>query len=263
MRPLPAPQNLFSLSGKTALVTGAGSGIGAGIAAYFAGAGAHVICAGRDCEKLNAVTASVRAQRGVADALAFDVTKEAEVEGAFSVMARRWGGVDILVNNAASMAKHDFLSMSGDQWDGLQAANTRSAFLCTREAVKLMRGKGGGCIVNIASVAALHASVHGNAQYGASKAGLLALTRSVAVEFASDGIRCNAVLPGAVATEGGRAVTQNGCPPRGPFTQKSRVLLGRIGAPADIAAAALYLASDAAGYVTGQTLIVDGGLMVG
>jgi NAD(P)-dependent dehydrogenase (short-subunit alcohol dehydrogenase family) len=262
MSALPSPHRLFSLSGRSALVTGAGSGIGAAIADCLAGAGADVICAGRTLGKLDARVATIRTEGGKAHALAFDVAQEAQVEAAFAEISRR-GGIDILVNNAALMTKHDFLTMSGENWDALHATNTRGAFLCAREAVKLMATRGGGSIVNIGSVAALHASVHGNAQYGASKAGLLALTRSIAVEFAAAGVRCNMILPGAVATEGSRAVAEAGYAPRGPFAQKDRILLGRIGAPSDIAAAALYLCSDAASYVTGQTLVVDGGLMVG
>jgi NAD(P)-dependent dehydrogenase (short-subunit alcohol dehydrogenase family) len=252
------PQALFSLNGKTALVTGAGSGIGAAIAEMFARAGAHVVCAGRTASKLETVTARIRADGGHADTLIVDVSDEAAVVAAFAAVAER--NLSILVNNAAIMQKHDFLSMTADAWDAAQATNTRGAFLCTREAVKHMRGRG-GTVINIGSIASIHAAVHGNAQYGASKAGLLALTRSVAVEFAADNIRCNAILPGAVATEGGRAAGA-GVPLEGPFVQKGRILLGRVGAPDDIAAAALYLASDAASYVTGQTLIVDGGLMI-
>lgn len=253
---------LFSLTGKTALVTGAGSGIGAAIAALLADAGAHVICAGRTPAKIEATAAAIQAREGSSEPLAFDVSAETEVEAAFDGLSTRGVIPQILVNNAALMQKHDFLSMSGKTWDAAQATNTRGAFLCTREAVKLMRGAGGGAVVNIGSVAGLHAAVYGNAQYGASKAALLALTRSVAVEFAADGIRCNAVLPGAVATAGGRAAGA-GYPTQGPFAQKQRILMGRIGEPDDIAPAVLYLASDASRYVTGQTLIVDGGLMVG
>jgi NAD(P)-dependent dehydrogenase (short-subunit alcohol dehydrogenase family) len=256
----PSFADRFSLAGKTAIVTGAGSGIGAAIAEIFASAGAHVICTGRTPARLDAIVAAITARGGEASASRFDVSDEPGVESAFAAFEARFGTLDILVNNAAFMAKHDFLGMTAEQWDALQTANTRGAFLCSREALKRMRQRG-GAIVNIASVAAVHAAVHGNAQYGASKAGLLALTRSVAVEFASENIRCNAILPGAVATEGGRAAGA-GSPLRGPFTQRDRILLGRIGQPDDIAAAALYLASDAASYVTGQTLIVDGGLMI-
>lgn len=253
------PQSLFSLNGKTAFITGAGSGIGAAIAEMLASAGARVSCAGRTLAKLEETVARIRDAGAQADVHVVDVSDESAVVATFADVARR-GDLDILVNNAALMTKHDFLTMSADDWDAAQATNTRGAFLCTREAVKLMRGRG-GTVINIGSIASLHAAVHGNAQYGASKAGLLALTRSVAVEFAADNIRCNAVLPGAVATEGGRAAG-SGVPLEGPFVQKGRILLGRIGAPDDIAAAALYLASDAASYVTGQTLIVDGGLMI-
>jgi NAD(P)-dependent dehydrogenase (short-subunit alcohol dehydrogenase family) len=258
---VPNPLDLFSLTGKTALVTGAGGGIGAAIAIMFAHAGANVICAGRTAATLETTVGAIQSNGGRADMIAFDVASESQVEAAFSELAQRSGTLDILVSNAALMTKHDFINMSADAWDAAQATNTRGAFLCTREAVKLMRGRG-GAIVNIASVAAVHASVHGNAQYGASKAGLLALTRSVAVEFAAEGIRCNALLPGVVATDGGKAAGGN-FPIRGPFAQKERILLGRIGKPDDIAAAALYLASNAASYVTGQSLIVDGGLTAG
>lgn len=250
--------DLFTLRGKTALITGAGSGIGAAIALLFASAGASVVCAGRTKAKLETTATRIRDAGQTAETLTFDVSNEADVIAAFK--DRRLKSLDILINNAARMQKHDFLAMTAAEWDALHATNTRGAFLCARESVKIMRGRG-GAILNIGSVAALHAGVHGNAQYGATKAALLALTRSIAVEFAADAIRCNAILPGAVATEGGRATGAN-FPVRGPFTQPNRILLGRIGQPKDIAAAALYLSSDAASYVTGQTLIVDGGLMI-
>lgn len=258
--PLPTPQSLFDLKGRTALITGAGSGIGAAIAEMLAGAGAHVICAGRTRETIEARAQTIRDSGGCADALVMDVSNEADVEAAFQGIE----GLDILINNAALMPKYGFLEMRAAEWDAVQATNLRGAFLCAREAVKRMRvGGDGGAIVNIASVAAAHAAVYGNAQYGASKAGLLALTRSIALEFADGAIRCNAILPGAIATEGGRKAAISDYPPRGPFAEPGRILLGRIGKPADVAAAALFLVSDAASYVTGQSLVVDGGLMIG
>ena len=252
---------LFSLAGKKALITGAGSGIGKTIAAQFAEAGAEVICNGRTPQQLEDAAHQIRLKGGQAHALAFDVSDEAQVETAFAEIAATVGVLDILVCNAAVLTKHDFLTASAESWDTVQETNLRGAFLCAREAVKLMLNRG-GVILNIASVAALHPAVFGNAQYGASKAALLALTRSLALEFAADGIRCNAIAPGAVLTEVGGA-TREKQPVFGPFAQPSRILLNRIGKPDDIATAALYLASDASSYVTGRTLVVDGSLMIG
>lgn len=253
---------LFGLHGKTAVVTGAVQGIGFGIARMLAMAGARLVVADLRGDAAEAAAATLRDGGAEAVGVAVDVSEEESVTGLFSSALAAFGGVDILVNNAGIYPKTPFLELTAAQWDRIHAVNLRGTFLCMREAIRHMKAAGrGGAIVNISSVNSLQPVIHDNAQYGSSKAGVNMLTRTTALEFAADGIRVNAVLPGGVATEGAAQSVADRAP-TGPLTQPGRMPLGRIGEPADIAAAVLFLSAPASSYVTGQLLAVDGGFQV-
>jgi NAD(P)-dependent dehydrogenase (short-subunit alcohol dehydrogenase family) len=259
-----ALQRLFAIDGDVALVTGAGSGIGAATARVLAEAGAEVVCADLSLEAAQTTAEAISEAGGKAAALQVDVADEASVEALIDAIAARSGRLDLLVNNAGIYPKYDFLEIPIDAWDRVQAVNLRGAYLCMRGALRLMKAdRRGGRIVNIASIAALHPLIFDNSHYGATKAGVLTLTRAVAMEFAAHGVRCNAVLPGAVATEGAGRHAASGHHTHGPMTEPGRIPLARAGKPEDIAAAVLFLASPAAAYITGHGLVVDGGFLVG
>ncbi|HTZ70168.1 MAG TPA: SDR family NAD(P)-dependent oxidoreductase [Acetobacteraceae bacterium] len=257
----------FSLTGQGAIVTGAGRGIGRGIAHLFAATGAHVLVADLARDSAEMVAAEIAAAGGRAHPFAGDVSQEADVVAMIQAGAALTGRLDVIVNNAGIFPKYLFTELTVAAWDEIQAVNLRGVFLCMREAIKSMRADGrGGAIVNISSVSSLQAAVFCNQAYGASKAGVSNLTKSCAVEFAPDKIRVNAVLPGGVMTEGARAATSapnlKGQKLDGPLTNPARMPLGRPATPDDIARAALFLASPASAYITGQLLAVDGGFMV-
>jgi len=250
---------LFALGGQVAVVTGAASGIGREIAQLLADAGARVVVADRD---VDGGEAAARELGGDALAIAVDIASPASVTGLFKDVAARCGGVDILVNNAAVFPKYAFTEVTAEQWDALMAVTLRGTMLCTQAAVNDMRRRGrGGRIVNISSCSSLRTLVFHNVAYAAAKAGVNMITKTAALEFAGDGVTVNAVLPGGVQT-GGQQQVSSGVTIEGPIRQPGRVPLGRIGQPADIAAAVLYLASPAASYVTGQLLAVDGGFLI-
>ena len=183
---------------------------------------------------------------------------EAEVDAAFNDFAQRHGGLDILVYATTRTGAYPLTAMTLAQWDAVQNANLRGAFLAFRAAIPLMQARGGGAIVAISTMGSVHPVLKGNGAYGASKAGLNALVRSAALDHAEDNIRVNAVLPGAVPV---------GPPPEdamgmgGPAMQPGRLLLG-MGTAEDIAGAVLYLASPAGRFITGQALALDGGFLV-
>lgn len=250
---------LFGLDGQVAVVTGAASGIGRQIAQVLADAGARVVVADRDVQGGEAAARELGAD---ALAIAVDIASPGSVSAMFEQVISRCGGVDILVNNAAVFPKYDFTEVTAEQWDALMAVTLRGTMLCTQAAVKAMRTGGrGGRIVNISSCSSVRTLVFHNVAYAAAKAGVNMITKTAALEFAGDGITVNAVLPGGVQTGGQQQVTSS-LTIEGPIRQPGRVPLGRIGQPADIAAAVLYLASPAASYVTGQLLAVDGGFLI-
>lgn len=255
---------VFGLQGRTAFVTGAASGIGQATARLLARAGAQVVVADLDLAGARATAEDIAATGPRALAVRCDVSSEAEVAAAFAETAKAFGGCDILVNNAAFRPKADFMSMSVDQWDHMHAVNTRGSFLCMREAIKLMRAGGrGGSIVNVSTIGSLHPTILSNTHYDSSKAGVNALTRTSAYEFAGDNIRINAILPGGVDTEGSRQMRAAGMVAQGPMTAfPQRFPLKRLATPDELAKAILFLASPASSYITGTLLPVDGGYSI-
>lgn len=243
----------MKFSGKVCLVTGGNSGIGRGIALRLAAEGARVAITGRNAEKGATVQSEVRALGGEATFYAADLSIEAEASRLLAEVVRDFGGLDVLVNNAGAGTRRSAVVEThgaGDRLAILLGANLLPAYHLSSHALKHLRHRKGAAIVNISSTAALHGT-WGN--YGIAKAAVEALTRSLAVQGAPLGIRANGVSPGWIATE----VTAGHA-----SVDASASLLGRMGTPDEIARAVVFLASSDASYVTGQTLIVDGGLTI-
>jgi NAD(P)-dependent dehydrogenase (short-subunit alcohol dehydrogenase family) len=253
---LPGVAELFGLPGRVALVTGAGRGIGAAVAAGLAGAGAMVALVDLDGAAAATRAREIEAAGGRAVAFAADVADAAAVDRAVDALVERAGRLDVLVNNAGVVRGRGALETSEEDWEAVMRVNVRGVFLCARRGAAEMRRQGGGAIVNVASTSSFRATrVTPLAAYDASKAAVANLTRALAVEWAPHGIRVNAIAPGPLAT----AMTI----PLSP-EQEARKLapipMGRRGSPAEMVGAVLFLASPAAAYVTGQVLPVDGGL---
>ena len=250
--------SVFGLTGRVAIVTGAAQGMGAGIARYLAGVGATVIVADVQEQAAREVMEAIVERGGRAAALAVDMAQEDQVVAMIDRARADFGRLDILVNCAGLQHRNYLEDTTSAFWDWVMDVNLRGPFIATREAVRVMRVDGTrGRIVNIASNSAFHATAPSLLAYSTSKAGVAALTRATAMEVAKDGITVNAVCPGNTATPGQRTSTGPDFPPE--QIAKFMPPIGRVGHPDDIAAAVLYLASDAASFVTGQTLVVDGG----
>lgn len=254
---------MFRLDGKRALITGAGSGIGEAIARLFATQGAQVIVADVETKAAEQVTASIVEQGGVASALTLDVADETQVSAAFDRLANEYGRLDVVVNNAGISHVGNILETSLEDWDRLLRVNAGGVFLCAREAVRhmLQQEPKGGVIINLSSVAAM-IGLERRLPYSASKGAVLALTRSIAIDFVGEGIRCNAICPGTVQTPFVEGYLKRSFPGQEDAVRQTlhaRQPLGRMGHPEEIAAAALYLASDEAAFVTGSALVIDGG----
>ena len=242
------------LSGQTAIVTGASRGIGRGIALALGAAGASVACVARNVEKLKETADTITSAGGTAEVFQCDVTDAAAVEALFEAVTTKWEKVDILVNNAGITRDTLLPRMSDEQWDDVILTNLRSVFLLTRAASLLMMRARSGRIINISSVSGLIGNP-GQSNYSASKAGVIGFTRTVAKELASRKVTVNAICPGFIATEMTDAL--------GPAVLdevKKRVPAKRLGRVEEIADAVLFLASNSAGYITGQVLTLDGGL---
>lgn len=242
----------IDLTGKTAIVTGSTRGIGRGIAGTLASCGARVAVVGRDKTIAEGVAAGIAGARG----FACDVSVPADVLRLVGDVEKEFGAVDILVNNAGVTKDNLMLRIKDDDWDTVLDSNLRSAFLAIRAASRGMMKRRWGRIVNISSVVGLTGN-KGQTNYAASKAGLIGLTKSVAKELASRNILCNAIAPGFIETDMTGAMTQEAR--TGLMTQ---IPLARLGTPADIAWSTAFLCSEYASYITGQVLVVDGGLVM-
>ncbi len=248
------------LADKVAIVTGAASGIGRGIAALFVEEGARVVVADIDDARGRQVVAEVGGAP-VAHYIHADVSDGAQVRALVEETMAAFGGLDILVNNAAIVIFKRLVDTEEHEWDRVIATNLRSVYLCCRHAIPHMARRGSGAIVNISSVRAL-ATTPLVSSYDATKGAIVALTRSLALEYAPDGIRVNCVLPGSVDTPVFRAnLRAEGDEEAGYRAAAAGIPLGRVGQPLDIARAVLFLAGDEASYVTGVPFIVDGGML--
>jgi len=248
---------MFELTGKTALVTGGSRGIGRAICEALAKQGAHVVVNYvRGEEKAREVVAAIEAAGGSAEVAGFDVGNMTAAEENVAAIAKKLGKLDILVANAGIAKDGLLLRLKEEELDETFAVNVKGAIGCAKSAVRSMMRAKGGRIIFISSVVGEMGNA-GQTSYSASKAALLGITKSLAREYASRGITVNAITPGFIETD-----MTNALPETARAELAKAIPLGRIGSIADIAAAAVYLASEEAGYVTGQTLRVNGGMLV-
>jgi len=248
------------LSGKTAIITGGGTGIGRACALLFAREGAKVALAARRREKLEAVAREITAAGGAALALECDVTEKSSVEHAVRAAQEHFGRINVIVNNAGAMHVGTVEETSGADWDRVIAANLTGTFLMSRASLPALRQSGGGSIVNIGSYLGIVAIAQ-RAAYCASKGGVTLLTKAMALDHAREGIRVNCICPALIETEMALdAMARTPDPAAYRRLRESQIPLGRIGRAEDVANLALYLASDESSWMTGAALPLDGGV---
>ena len=245
---------LTSIAGRSVIVTGGSRGIGRGVARVFAAKGAQVLVVGRDLAQAEATAAAIRAEGGRASGFAADVGNPGDVERMAAAALERHGGVDILCANAGVFPAARLMDMTLEQWNEVLSTNLAGAFLSVRACVPALARSGRGRIVLTSSITGPITGYPGWTHYAASKAGQLGFMRTAALELTPYGITINAVLPGNVRTEGLDALGEDYL-----AQMTASIPQRRLGSVEDIAYAALFFASDEAGYITGQTLVIDGG----
>ena len=249
------------LDGKRTIITGAASGIGLATAELFMREGAHVVIADRDLAAAEKAAAALKTKgKGRCVAMACNVAKAADVEALFAAVIKEFGRVDVLVNNAGYGIAGTVSETSDEDWDALMDVNVRGVFLCCKHAIKAMKKSGGGVIVNVASVVAA-VGIRNRAAYVASKGAVAALTRSIALDYVGDHIRCNAIAPGTIETP---YYTEILARAEDPVAIKkgleARQPMGRLGTPDEIASGILFLSCDESRFATGSILTLDGGM---
>jgi len=256
---------LLNLEGRAAVVTGGAKGIGQGIAYRLAEAGAKVLIADMDEEGAHQTAQSLRDKGWTVEGVRTDVSSEEDVKGMISICQEKFGRVDILVNNAGIYPPIPVEQMSADQFERVMHVNLRSVFLTTKYAAEVMKQNGGGKIINITSIDALHPSMVGLAHYDASKHGEWGFTKNSALELAPHRIWVNAIAPGGIATPGVEAMSQGASAEQMAKSTEAfmaKIPMRRMGQPDDIGMVALFLASDMSGYMTGEQIVVDGGALL-
>ena len=242
---------MTTLNGKTALITGASKGLGRAMAKSLAGAGVHVALVSRDRAKLEDVAKELRDAGGQASVFVADVAIESQV----ARLAEEAGPVNILINNAGINIRKNLVDFTLEEWRSVQDTNVTSVFLLCRAFIPRMKGQGYGRILNMTSIMS-HVSLPGRTAYSCSKTALLGITRALAQELAADGITVNGISPGPFATEMNTALIQNA---EANALFLSKIPLGRWGKVEEIGELALYLCSEAAGFITGTDIVIDGG----
>ena len=253
-------EDLFSLKGKRALVTGGAQGLGLSIAEAFCAAGAVVTLADINADSVEAAAAELRQEGAQAYAVVCDVSSEEQVAAAVASAAEQMGGLDIMVANAGVSTRAPAEEMTLDQWNRVIDIDLKGVFLCDREAGRYMLTHGGGSIINMSSIIGIVGNTTGNSNYAAAKGGVSSMTKVMAVEWAQRGIRVNAIAPAQTATKLIEGLMRDNPATRTYFEQ--HIPMGRLGKPCEIASAAVFLAADASSFVTGQAIAVDGGVTI-
>jgi 2-dehydro-3-deoxy-D-gluconate 5-dehydrogenase len=256
---------LLDLTGKAAIVTGGAKGIGLGICYRLAEAGAKVIVADTDSPGAESAAKSLQEKGWQASAVTVDVADETAVKAMFEACQQQFGSVDILVNNAGIYPPAPISQMSEADFERVMHVNLRSVFLTTKYAAEIMKQQGGGKIINITSIDALHPSMVGLAHYDASKHGMWGFTKNSALELSQHNILVNAIAPGGITTPGVAAMSQGASAEQMEASTKAfmaKIPMHRMGQPDEIGTAALFLASDMSSYMTGSQIVVDGGALL-